>query len=324
MEADDQQAVRAAWLYYMEGLTQDRIAQRLGLTRLRVNRLLSDARSSGLVGITINSRLADCSALEKELKERCGLQDAVIVPTPQDASQVSAQVGRATGEFLSRHLGKARVRRIGVGWGATLRHAIRFVKPGHWPGMRVNSIMGGLTRGLEINTFETASALASRLGAECSYLAAPLYAGSEKSRDIILEQDIFRQSFDEMAGNDIALLSVGDLGRDSLLIRYGLPKDVSVASLRSARAVGDILGRFLDADGEPVDHPINRRVISPTLQVLAGMSTVVVTSGGLHKAPIIAAVIKARLASVLVSDQQTAAKVLQLLRKPRGPKALPG
>ncbi|HWI83494.1 sugar-binding transcriptional regulator [Ramlibacter sp.] len=309
---DDEAAVRAAWLYYMEGLTQDRVAARLGTTRLRVNRLLGEARASGLVGITINSRLASCLALEGELKGVCGLNEAVIVPTPEDADLLPALLGRAAGEFLSRHLEQHRVRGIGVGWGATLREAIRFVRPAQRPALNVNSMMGGLTRGLEINTFETASALASRLGASCTYLAAPLYAGSQQSRDLLVAQDVFKESFAGMAANDVALLSVGDLSERSLLIRYGLPKDVTVASLRRAGAVGDILGRFLDADGQPVAHPVNQRAISPPLELLANIATVIVASGGQNKAPIIAAVLRARLASVLVCDEKTAREALRL------------
>jgi lsr operon transcriptional repressor len=65
-----------------------------------------------------------------------------------------------------------------------------------------------------------------------------------------VSQDVFRESFDAMAANDVALLSVGDLSERSLLIRYGLPKDVTIASLRRAGAVGDIVGQFLDASGK--------------------------------------------------------------------------
>ncbi|MBI2769856.1 MAG: sugar-binding transcriptional regulator [Burkholderiales bacterium] len=314
MENEDQAMVRAAWLYYMEGLTQDRIADQLGLTRLRVNRLLGEARSSGLVSITINSRLASCLALEQKLREVCGLREAVVVPTPQDLQAIPALLGRAAGEFLSAHLEGSKVRGIGVGWGATLREAIRFVKPGRWPGVRVNSMMGGLTRGLEINTFETASALAARLGAECSYLAAPLYTGTDKSRNTLVSQDVFKEAFDEIAQNDVALLSVGDLSQGSLLIRYGLPRDVTAASLKRAGAVGDIAGQFLDAAGKLVDHPLNKRVMSPALKVLAAIPTVIVASGGPNKAPVIAAVLKARLAAVLVCDEQAAVEALRLFQ----------
>lgn len=312
MPETDETMVRAAWLYFMEGLTQDRIAERLGLTRLRVNRLLGEARASGLVSIQIHSRLDSCLRLEDQLRSRCGLRDAVIVPTPDDEAQIPVLLGRATGDFLTRHLAAQQVRGIGVGWGATLRETILGVRPGQWPDLNVNSMMGGLTRGLEINTFETASGLAARLGAQCSYLAAPLYAGSAESRDTIVEQDVFKASFRQMAANDLVLLSVGDLSPRSLLVRYGLPHDVSVTSLRRSRAVGDILGRFLDRQGQPVAHALNQRVISLPLAELARIPSVVVASGGAHKAPIVAAVLRARLASVLICDEDCARAALRL------------
>ena len=54
---DEQLRVRVAWLYFMEGLTQADIAAKLGITRLRANRLLGEARESGLVSIQVKARL---------------------------------------------------------------------------------------------------------------------------------------------------------------------------------------------------------------------------------------------------------------------------
>lgn len=312
MAEEDQVAVRVAWLYYMEGLTQDAIATRLGLTRLRVNRLLGEARESGLVSIKINSRHESCLRLEEELREACSLREAVIIPTPGTPELIPVLLGRTAGEYLSKYLENHSVRGIGVGWGATLRESIRHVTPGQWPEVQVNSMMGGLTRGLEINTFETASALATRLGAQCSYLAAPLYAGSAKSRDTIVSQDVFKEAFGQIAANDVALLSVGDLSTRSLLVRYGLPKDVPVAELKQAKAVGDIIGQFVDRHGKPVKHALNQRVVAPSIAELARIPTVIVASGGENKAPVIAAVLWARLASVLICDEQTARAALKL------------
>ena len=311
MAEEDLVAVRVAWLYYMEGLTQERIATQLRLTRLKVNRVLGEARESGLVSIKINSRFETCLRLEDDLRRICDLREAVIIPTPEDPELIPVLLGRATGEFLSSHLAAHPVRGIGVGWGATLREAIRHLAPGQWPKVNVNSMMGGLTRGLEINTFETASALAARLGAQCSYLAAPLYAGSHASRDTIVSQDVFKEAFRQIAANDVALLSVGDLSMRSLLVRYGLPKDVTVASLRKAGAVGDIIGQFVDARGKQVRHELNRRVVAPSTQELTRIPTVVVSSGGLNKAPVIAAVLWAKLVSVLICDEKTARAALR-------------
>jgi lsr operon transcriptional repressor len=314
MPDDAQTQVRAAWLYYMEGLTQAEIADRLKMTRLRVNRLLVEARSSGLVNITINSRLESCVRLERALVEDGGLREAVVVPTPAKAEQVPALIGRAAGELISRMVEERPHGGFGVGWGGTLRETIRHVRSGQYPQMQVTSMMGGLTYGIELNTFEIASGLARRWQAECHYLAAPIYAGTPQSRDTILAQDVFEEAFARIRAVDIAVLSAGDLTERSLLVRYGLPKDVRPEELAARGAVGDMLGQFIDAEGNPIDHPINRRAIALPHDAMRRIPTVILASGGLNKAAIIAAAIRARLASVLVTDERTASAALKLLR----------
>ena len=54
-----------------------------------------------------------------------GLKDAVIVPTPADPEQIAPVLGRATADYLARHLGENRARALGIGWGATLRETVR-------------------------------------------------------------------------------------------------------------------------------------------------------------------------------------------------------
>ena len=47
--------IQAAWLYYMKDLTQQEIATRLGISRVKVTRLIQQARENELVTISINS-----------------------------------------------------------------------------------------------------------------------------------------------------------------------------------------------------------------------------------------------------------------------------
>ncbi|MCB8819906.1 sugar-binding transcriptional regulator [Microvirga rosea] len=313
-QSDEQIEARVAWLYFMEGLTQADIAEKLGMTRLRVNRMLVEARTSGLVSITLNSRFSSCTALEQKLVRDLGLKAAIIIPTPQDPALIPVLIGQATGEYLSHHLSETNVKGLGLGWGATLRETIRNMRTGRYPDLCVNSMMGGLTHGLELNTFETASGLANRLNAQCQYLAAPIYAGSPESRDIILAQDVFREAFERISANDIAILSIGDLSERSLLVRYGLPRDVSTDELREHGAVGDILGQFYDANGSVIDHPLNRRAIALPLDGLSRIPTVVLASGGENKTLAVAGALRAKRASVLVCDEDTARKAYDLVR----------
>ncbi|WP_332693909.1 sugar-binding transcriptional regulator [Bosea sp. (in: a-proteobacteria)] len=314
MPEDPQTQVRAAWLYYMEGLTQADIADRLKMTRLRVNRLLVEARSSGLVNITINSRLESCVRLEQALLEEFGLKDAIVVPTPGDPEQVSAQIGKAAGELISRIIDEHPSGIFGVGWGGTLRETIRHVRAGQYRGLTVTSMMGGLTYGIELNTFEIASRFARLWQAECHYLAAPIYAGTPQSRDTILAQDVFEAAFSRIRAIDVAILSAGDLSERSLLVRYGLPREVGTKELAEHGAVGDLLGQFIDHRGEAIEHPINRRAIALPLDGLRRIPTVILASGGRNKAAVIAAALRGRLASVLITDEDAAAATLALHR----------
>ena len=312
---ENQTEVRAAWLYFMEGLTQAEIARRLGTTRLRINRMLVDARRNGLVGITLNSKLATCVAVEQALIHDFKLKAAVVVPTPEDDAQIPMILGRAAANFVSHYLMNNRIRGFGIGWGRTLREMTRHMRAGRYPDLCVNSMMGGLTRGLEINTFDIVSELARRLNSQCQYLAAPIYASSPESRDTIMAQDVFRDAFRRIEKNELAVLSIGDVTKRSMLVRYGLPEDIGIKELKAAGAVCDIIGQFIDAQGRPIDHPLNRRAIALPLQGLSDATTVVFAAGGAHKVRAIAAVLRGGFGSVFVCDETTARMAAALARK---------
>ena len=311
----DELSTRVAWLYYMENMTQAGIADRLSLTRANVNRILADARDSGLVRITVNSNFADCAALEQRLKQRCGLADAVVIPTPDNPDLLPGLLGMAAGDYLSRFLDNHSPKVLGVGWGATIRETIRHVRVARHPDLWITSMMGGLPQGLELNTFEIAGELAKRLQARCSYLAAPIYASSARSRDTILEQEVFQPLLARLAKVEAAVLSLGDLSTRSLLIRHGLPSDVSIDELRSKGAVGDVLGQFLDQQGRPIAHGINRRAIALPLADLAKIRTVMLVAGGSNKIGIIGAALNGGFARVLVTDDRTVTKALAVAER---------
>lgn len=299
--------VKAAWLYHVEGLTQAQIGERMHLTRRRVNELLALALDKGVVRITFASALAENVALEAQLRATFGLEEAIIAPTPTDPHLIHPVLGRAAAGFLDRLLPALKPRSIGIGWGGTLRETVQHmtrVSPGdHRP--VICSMMGGLTRGAEVNTFEIVRSFARTLDAHCHYFAAPIYADSAASRDLIVAQPVFRDLLDEAEGVDVSLLSVGDVTGKSLQVRYGLPPGTEISTLVAAGAVGDLLGRYLDRNGNPVDHPINRQVISPELERYRKIPCRIIASGGMHKREILRAVLTTSLATHVVTDAAT-------------------
>jgi DNA-binding transcriptional regulator LsrR (DeoR family) len=304
----EQQRTRIAWLYYVEGLTQSEIADRVGLSRVRVNRELAICRERGIVQIRINAKLAPCVALERRLVERFRLKDAVVVPTPEDAAQLPSVIGMAAGQYVSDRL--AAGMSIGVAWGRTMLGSLKAIERRSLDGLSVVSLIGGLTRASAINTYETASRFADLFGAECYYLAAPTFTSCAESRTIFIEQAAIGDVLERARQIDMALVSVGSTSPQSTIRRLELLTEEEADSLIAAGAVGDCLAHFLDAEGRLVDHPINQRVIGLAPHELAGVPTSILASGGPAKALIMKAVVKAGYMNVVITDEVSAQRLL--------------
>ena len=67
---------------------------------------------------------------------------------------------------------------------------------------------------------------------------------------------------------------------------------------------------FLDAEGRSVDHPVQGRVMSVGLEVVAGAAQVVLASGGRHRAAAIRATIARIGCTTLVTDEAAARALL--------------
>ena len=76
-------------------------------------------------------------------------------------------------------------------------------------------------------------------------------------------------------------------------------------------AVGDILSHFIDAHGQPVDAEIDDRLISTPLDALKEMKNVIGVAGGADKVDAIRAVLNGQYLDVLITDEITAAALLE-------------
>lgn len=311
-DPEEQLATRAAWLYFVAGNTQAEIGKKLGLNRIRINRLLAVAREQGLVQVSITGRLADCVSLEEQLKGKFSLRHAVVVPTPLSQNQLPFVIGSAAGQYLGLQLKDGMS--IGVGWGRTLRYSLRSVPRRSYKRLTVVSLMGGLTQASLVNPHETASHLADIVGAQCYYIAAPALTDSEATRDIFLQQSMVRDVFERAANVDLALLSVGELTKSNTMSRVGLISGADTASLTTAGAVGDICVHWIDADGQVIAHPLNKRVVALAPERLKNIPCVVLASGGRDKVPVLRGALHAGYANVLVTDEATARDVLESAR----------
>ena len=309
-DREEQLATRAAWLYFIGNSTQAQIAKKLGLTRLRVNRLLAQAREQGLVQIQVTGRLSSCVALEQALAERYGLKDAVVVPSPADAAHIRPVIAAAAGHYLSQHLHDNMS--VGVGWGRTLRLSLASVVRKSYRRLSVVSLIGGLTQSSAVNPHETASHLADIIGGQCYYFAGPAFTDSAESRDMLMNQPMLRDVFERGRTVDLAFLSVGDLAHANTMTALSLITDAEAKSLQAAGAVGDVCSHWINMAGDVIDHPLNGRAVGLPPVHLKGVKDSILASGGRAKVGVMHGALVAGYANRLLTDEATAAQLLAL------------
>lgn len=303
-----EELARAAWLYHAEDLTQARIARVLGTSRVRVIAMLAAARASGIVRIRIDARTAQQAALERALVTRFALREAVVAPAAADEANTAVVVGQAAGTWLADQLRDGLA--IGIGWGATLDAAVQAIDAAPRSRMTVVSLLGGVAHSRTVMPMTVARRLADLCSADCYQLTAPLVVANPKVAQALMAEPGLRTLRERARRADLAIASVGDISADATLVRERIVARGDLAALKRAGAVGDLLCRFLDAQGRVVDHPLNRRMLAVPLDDLRRVPRIAIASGGRRKVAALRAALAAVPVSVLITDEDAARGLL--------------
>ncbi|MEM1385984.1 MAG: sugar-binding transcriptional regulator [Pseudomonadota bacterium] len=303
-----QMRIRAAWLYHIQGMTQAEIAGKLGVNRIMITRLLAEARKRGEVVIRIKSEMAPLAALQTGLEDRFGLERAIVAPNHDPVSDPTRLIAAAAGAYVSGLMDHNMT--IGVGWGRTLHMMLPHIEGRKLDGVRVVSLLGGISQARRFNPAEFAWQFAEQFDAEGFLIPAPALVDSAQTRYALLERCGLEQVFQMAESCDVALLSCGGISTLTTSYRFGHVTEAERRSMIEAGVVGDVLYTFLDAQGRIVDHQVNERSVSVGFAKLSRIKTRVLISGGPEKTGILRASMKTLQPHVLVTDEQTASLLL--------------
>ena len=305
----EQLMIRAAKGYYDLEMTMADLARDLGLTRFQVSRLIKDARESGIVRIEIVPRTPRRPNLEADLQRRFSLKDAVVVPTALDDAMTLDAVAQAAGRFIA---GLGSLNLIGVSWGRTMAAVAHRLPPFWADGIEVVLLNGAMNiRSSAPQTNNVAELFALAGAGAATLLPVPAIVGKAETR-MALEQD---PTIAEVLAMGLeaqtVIFGVGAMETGSVLAQAGFISERELAALRRKGAVGDVLGRFIDAQGAIVDAALDARTMGLDPASCRGKTHAIAVATGVPKHLAVLATLRARYANVLVTDEATAIFLLE-------------
>jgi lsr operon transcriptional repressor len=309
--AEHRLCARVARLYYESGLTQEQIGQLLGLSRMKVNRLISLAIKSGVVHIDIVGPDEPHADLLGRLESTFGLQDARIVSDPTPEQGLRTVLAAAAADWLADRLVDGLV--IGLGLGRTVALIPETFSVPRAVSCRFVTLEGvGVSPSAGFAAYDVTSRLAEAAGGRAEIISAPTFVSTPAIRDALITEPSVSASLEVARQAGLMIQSVGSVTSDALLFRHGTLTEGDLTRLQQAGAVGDALGHFFDANGEPVSWPTDELHVGLRLDDMKQCPSSAIVAGGEDKVLAIRGAIRGKFANVLITDVSTAERLLEL------------
>ncbi len=308
--------VQLAWLYYVGNKNQEEIANQLGLSRFKINRMLARAHEKGLVKITIQHETTGSLEIAAQIQESFGLVECIVTPSLGQAesqeiadAQARRAVGIAAAGVLSRRLSVPEPVTIGLAWGRSITAMVDELPKFSKENLKIVSLMGSLSRNARTNPFDCVHSLAQLCEGEAYILPAPFIADSEADYDVIMGQKLVQQTLKLARAADFYIASFGDCSKHSFIYHHDLLHDDEIDEIINAGAVADMLGKFFNKDGTLLDNALNRRTPSVSYDDIRDRELVLLAAG-IAKSEALLAILKSRTVNRLIVDGDLADKLV--------------
>ena len=300
---------KVASMYYEQEMTQNEVAAALDLSRIKIHRLLKQARETQVVRILIDWHIKRSHDLEAQLVERFGLDHALVLQTgATDSALLLRQIAQLAARYLETVLVDQAT--MSICFGSTTYEVISAIRMDFQANVKVVQATGSLSHALkEFDSSALTRQLAQKLGGEALYLSSPLLADNAEAAAVIREQAVVKRTLEQVRRADIALVGIGDLDpATSGFVRAGVADSRQLRAYREAGAIGDMAWQIFDSAGKLFPCDLNQRIIAHVRRTTRRATDAAV---GLSKAAAIRGAVQSGAINVLCTDEATAARMIE-------------
>lgn len=295
--------IKIAWYYYMENMTQQAIADQLGITRMRVIKLLEKARQSGVVQFRISSSFDTRRELETRLMEKYHLRDCYTVPTNPNNADTNDTIAKAASIYIANHVRENSY--INFGYGDTTSRTIEYLSKNLETAVSFVSLTGGVGYYLpksESNIFN----------AKLYLIPSPIIMSSAQMADAIKQERSVQEVTDMISLASMTVVGIGGMDDSATIVKSSIlaPSDFRLLAMKGA--VGDVICHFIDQNGNLIDTAVDSRLVSVPLGTLKELENVIGVAAGKHKLAAIHAALMGGYLDILITDEETAERLCRL------------
>ncbi|UWP58808.1 sugar-binding transcriptional regulator [Ruminococcus gauvreauii] len=302
---------KVAKLYYYGNMTQDEIAQMMGISRPKVSRMLAAAHQYNIVHIEIRDPLFSNTEVAEKIRSHFDLKKVVVVPTGQNPSDAKDNIGKAASEYLNSCIVNGM--KIGISWGTTLNAFVnRFQCAKAFPDANVIQLVGAsYSQSMHMDGRELVKTLARKLNCQYSLLQAPMLVHNPTLLELFMEEPETIDHFNLLKKLDIAFVGLGSSNYKNSVVYKAKYLDASEAKKLSQMELCDICGHQIDIDGKEPETILSNRLISIPLNSLAQIPMVMGLCAGNDKTRSIISAIHGGYLNGLIIDEIAAISLLE-------------
>src|SRR5262249_35472383 len=251
-------AARVARQFYLEGVSKVDIADRLGISRFRVARLLDSARDAGMVRIEIGLPGGNLDAgLSAELCSAFGLRHAFVFNFPdEDEPALRRRLGEAAGQALMDLIRPGDV--LGMSWSRTLSGLAASLT--QLPPCRIVQLTGAVPPPDGRDLLDLVRGVARIGGGPAHVFYAPMILEDAQLAAAIRRQADIAEAFALVPSVTMAVVAIGAWG-PGLSTIYDAITPAERDALAELGVCAEMAGVFLREDGGPVATPLRKRTI---------------------------------------------------------------
>ena len=302
-------AARVARQFYLEGVSKVDIADRLGISRFRVARLLDSARETGMVRIEIGLPGGSLDAsLSAELCSVFGLKHAFVFNFPDDDEPaLRRRLGEAAGQALMDLITDGDI--LGMSWSRTLSGLAAALT--QMPPCPIVQLTGAVPPPDGRDLLDLVRSVARIGGGPAHVFYAPMILDDAQTAAAIRRQADIAEAFALVPSVTMAVVAIGAWAPGLSTIYDAITPDERDA-LAGLGVCAELAGVFIGEAGLPVATPLDDRMIVTPGPVLEQIPFVLAVAFGVAKSTALCAAIRGEMVHGLVTHASLARAMLSL------------